>query len=616
MLADVDSTVRVPYVLILKREDREQRRDRIRGPRLEHSKHLPHAVPHYKAAIMWKRNRPSPPPQIGHPTLIESSLDESAKLTDLRYVFCGTRNRSDDCRRPASSIYSQDTMIRQPSLRIPSSIYPDVSPPDSPMGERSASPNVSPITEGSGRPSVWKEKIAAAKAKTTQTMWDDYSGEPSDQGKTGQVVPGEYATRIPAPKSFGVQLKKALNKEVRTPWQPKEAWKGQSGRTSIQPEVADAPRTVMPTPKKLPTPNERRQKQGWMRKAKVETSRTTSPPMDDSDTPRALSPSSRPLSPSFQRNASTTSPVESPQSPPSAVAPTVQSLLSTSTMDAPAEHETPTGPRSQPAMETPPAADPQSQSFKSRAEHETPPQNRAEHETLPASGTRTQRFENWADHETPPASGTRTQRLENSATETPPASGTRATNWAEHEARPLPPTPSDEQLRAAIRDLELEPASRFSWTTYATTASGMTTPRRRSPERSILDRKRPIPTARTTFAPSRKPTPPVDKRLPSRPEESAPDRVMQLEAKIASLQRRKDNLATVISELDTVAHPTSAAYDAASRMEVQRTVTSLEAESAAVAKEMHETGLMLHRVLKKRGDGAEPTGLWVRRVTE
>ena len=94
------------------------------------------------------------------------------------------------------------------------------------------------------------------------------------------------------------------------------------------------------------------------------------------------------------------------------------------------------------------------------------------------------------------------------------------------------------------------------------------------------------------------------------------DIVTLLEAKLQSLHRRKNNLATVIAELDTVAHPTSAAYDAASRMEVQRTVDSLEAESAAVAKEIHETGLMLHRALKRRDERAEPTGLWVRRVTE
>ena len=118
----------------------------------------------------------------------------------------------------------------QPRLDIPraSSVYPDdVSPPDSPQpgedGARSASPNVSPITDGSSGHRVharlgsnnhpplphqdssetissqsvsrWREKIAAAKALTQdgqrKTMWDDYSGEPtgSGTGKTGQVEP-------------------------------------------------------------------------------------------------------------------------------------------------------------------------------------------------------------------------------------------------------------------------------------------------------------------------------------------------------------------------------------------------------------------------------------------
>jgi len=101
------------------------------------------------------------------------------------------------------------------------------------------------------------------------------------------------------------------------------------------------------------------------------------------------------------------------------------------------------------------------------------------------------------------------------------------------------------------------------------------------------------------------------------PTAAAVDRVSLLQAQLESLNRRRQNLATVIYELTHVVQPSSIAYDIASRQEIKRSVEGFHAESAQVVKEIHETGMKLHRAMKRRDEESmfEPTGLWVRRVT-
>ena len=581
-------------------------------------------------------------------------------------------------------------------LDIPraSSVYPDdVSPPDSPRtgdGARSSSPNVSPITDGSsgyrvhaahsrtyasniplpqsessggasGVVSGWKEKIAAAKSltKDSQIMWDDYSGEPtsSEKGKSGQVVPGSTkfdpspsptASRIPEPKQsmFGIQLKKALPKEAPKPsWQPMEPWRGRGDKQPIKPAMDDKPR---PPGKALPTPSERRQKGGLRQMMNMRVNgngRTTPTPA----THAASSPASH-----GRRSSNKDAAKEniSPRSASDAADPTP------SRQPATADH--------------PPRTDSARYNSPTPTQRYSPVPEPATARPIYASPVTMDRSK-----ELPPPPPSEL---------TPPS--TARSDPADAASKPATPT---DDLRTAVHSLTLdhEPPSmsRFSWTTYATTVpddTAASTPTRQSLDEnrppvpplpatpppaavpaplqprsqsstpsapSILDRKRPVPTARAAFAPkppSRKPTPsdlsllaagasphhhlaadhsgastPTGggggghKTLPARPAaEAAVDRVTLLEAKLASLHRRKGNLATVIAELDTVAHPSSAAGDFESRREVARTVESLAAESAAIAKEIHETGLTLHRVLRRRDDRAEPTGLWVRRVTE
>ena len=188
-----------------------------------------------------------------------------------------------------------------------------------------------------------------------------------------------------------------------------------------------------------------------------------------------------------------------------------------------------------------------------------------------------------------------------------------------------------------------EPQSRFSTTTYATTAydSPPATPETQhdvpmpSPAPSILDRKRPVQPAGLlgSKVAARKPTPSqismmqktesddkrrLSKSLPKEPtEEKSVSRVESLQAKLDALRRRRTNLQTVIHELTNVVQPSSAAYDMASRQEIKKTVDGLNKELAEVVMQEHDTGLNLHRAWKRHDDATayEPTHLWVRRVT-
>lgn len=191
--------------------------------------------------------------------------------------------------------------------------------------------------------------------------------------------------------------------------------------------------------------------------------------------------------------------------------------------------------------------------------------------------------------------------------------------------------------------LQDQPPSRISPKTYSGTAydSPPTTPEvgSNSPAvpsmsttpNSILNRKRPVPPAGifNSNITTRKPTPselgklkqtPGGRRksLPkSPPEVEATSRISCLQAKLDDLHQRRRNLQTVIHELTNVVQPSSIAYDMASRQEMKKTVEGLDRELAEVIRDEHDTGLKLHRALKRDDEFAayEPTSIWVRRVT-
>ena len=550
--------------------------------------------------------------------------------------------------RPVSSVYSQpsptmQTHQQQPKLDIPraSSIYPDdVSPPDSPRpgdGARSSSPNVSPITDaGSGhrlssssRPYVsniplpkqkssggtaafisgWREKIAAAQA-SGKMKWDDYSGEPtgSERGKPQSVIPGSnqfassgYGTsttitsQAPDNKSrFGTTLRKVPRKDVNASPSPppKEEWKGASGRAPIIQPIQNKP-DPQGTKKSFPTPSQRRQKQGIRQAIGLK------------------SPEGR-SSPAQEREQS--SPKEAGEQATKIKLARVTEEFDPSAYEG-SDVETPRQEYTQSPLSMPPRTD--SVGVLDHSADKGDP--------LPGSNTLSS-----PDQAPPLPRKVSTEPV--AKRPVPPQITPRTTS--------LPPTNdySEEQLHTAIRNLNIpnEPASRFSATTYNTTIQDLgDTPKQSFDEpplppqvaESVLNRKRPVPAAGNfgrAKTPTRKPTPSeinVDKdskSLPQQPaEETIVDRVVLLEAKLNSLNKRKQNLQTVIHELTNVVQPSSATYDKASRQEIKKSVEGFKIESAAVVKEIHETGLKLHRALKKRDESSayEPTGLWVRRVT-
>jgi hypothetical protein len=530
-------------------------------------------------------------------------------------------------------------------LDIPrtSSLYPDdISPPDSPRTTdgRGSSPNVSPIsTAGSGFKSKsstlpytsniplpnhqqpggassyisgWREKVGVGHGsvfgtKDKKTRLDTHSGEPnSERGRTGPVLPGSApydradgmgttstitSIQQPQPRKEGLfsSTLKKVGKRDALSFDPKEPWKGASGRAPVIAPVEEKPDPGKS--KAFPTPSERRKAHGLRQASGFRQAFT------GRDSP----------APEPDRNLS----MQVKRSRDKAHAPeyTVQ-------------HPDPDPPsRERTVSPFPPRLD-SHLDFGQRmpdSNHVSGLDN-DQQDTFTRSILQDQYHTPSVIVETP------------DRVETPQ-------QFATHSQ---PIQFSESQLRHAVQHMDIsnEPSSRFSATTYATTVpdSPPGTPDLQRddappvpdlPAPSVLNRKRPIAPSGINFGskpPSRKPTPsaatmegPDAKTLPSAPEEETPiDRVTQLEAKLASLQKRRANIKTVIHELTHVVQPSSIEYDLASRNEIKRTVESLTTENAVIEKEIHETGLKLHRAFKKRDENSlyEPTGLWVRRVTE
>ena len=214
----------------------------------------------------------------------------------------------------------------------------------------------------------------------------------------------------------------------------------------------------------------------------------------------------------------------------------------------------------------------------------------------------------------------------------------------------LPRSQGDSFPSSCLSVSEEHPSSRFSWTTYATSANESPPPTPglnldAHPLPPMPDaipsplrmRKRPIPSRSDPAfdtAVVRKPASPSQSRSPSSftttgsnlskslpqcpPEMEATDKIATLEARLDDLSRRKRNINKIIIELTSVIQPTSFVYDTATREEVKRTIASLTNELAEINHEKHDIGMRMHRAQRKRDrdDGySNPTGLWIKRVT-
>ena len=487
------------------------------------------------------------------------------------------------------------------------------------MRSKKSSPNVSPITESGSTPrdqpstahirksslpipraakkdntpafaiNGWRDKVGKQESPDggpTKTRWDAYSGEPttSESGKPAQAVPGSIqfdkngsqgkplgvsveVSASPQPKSFlAERLNKKMGKKELNQWSTlrREEWKGASGRNTIIRPLMDKP---LP-PGKNPA----------LAAAGHKQSRTPTPKATGRDSPMT---SAAPKVAQHQ-----------PIQP-----------LKLSEDDEPIKPVVPLkiGKNS-----------PRSPAFRDLGN--------SRNTSLGPDDTRSPLARNpSAEHEE--------SSPKNAFTIMTPVQS------PEEKEREV----ADDQFEGAMRKLNIsdEPTSRFSATTYNTSIpdSPPATPNMSldpppslpTPPDSILNRRRPVPVAGISIDKNttRKPTPSEvnigGKALPqSPPEVEAVDRISSLEAKLDDLNRRRGNLQTVIHQLTQVIQPSPISYDIASRQEIKRTVEGLNTESAAVAKEIHETGLTLHRAKKRRDEQSnyEPTGLWVRRVTE
>ncbi|KAI4196696.1 MAG: hypothetical protein LQ350_006387 [Teloschistes chrysophthalmus] len=554
--------------------------------------------------------------------------------------------------RPTSDIETLSSVYSQPSPEMQSAFIPqrlnipskhngklnDVSPPESLQGQdgnrnnsRSSSPNVSPVTETSSpivdRPPVngkhtsgipvlkktqpfsgagkmwsnWRGKAAesspieGASTTPTSTRWDEYSGErtTSEKGKPGQVTPsaipfdakpGLVGTPQPA---FGmtttissgnppVRRKKVASREENFTPAVREEWKGASGRYRIVNPPVDKPH---PPGKPVVFPPGSQ----YLEQSPTELHRTR-----DAISPTAglgLAPISGKSTPTpehyrddFRQDSIHEAANESREPPSSAQ---VTSPVSTLTSPSPRPESDSGSVVMLEDKRSPLARHPSTEALTHVPRPPTP-------EPTPNSSRDSQ--------------------------------GPNGLGSDFHS--------SFEQL-----NLKDQPQSRFSATTYATTAydSPPATPEAIhespvvSPPSPILNRKRPVPPA--GIPKKRKPTPSEaelaretmqSKSLPkSPPEMEAQDRVTSLQASLDNLRRRKINVRTVLHELTNVVQPSSIAYDIAARKEVKKTVDGLNRELTEILKEEHETGLKLHRAWKRQDKSSayEPTTLWVRRVT-
>lgn len=472
---------------------------------------------------------------------------------------------------------------------------------------------------------------------SSTTHWDVYSGEPttSEKGKPPSTTPSAVklhadpsparlngygtSTHISAGTSGSgnvIGRKRVASRDLSNTPLIRPEWRGAGGRHKIVNPLLDKPLPPGISPS-FPAGSEKYQIEQRERE-RAAHERTMSSTNGRSSAPRRTSQAFQPSQPAIvldnqELDQNSASPVDRNESSPGDLTPPASQQNLQSRKSSLTTEDT----------RSPLARNPSNEEMKDRRSQPLPslPQSTAPEEgPLP-----TQITEDHRPRPTPSA-------MPNNKSE-------------EHDTNQI-----ESRFRADLEHMQLqdEPPSRFSKTTYATTTCDSPpatpeissySPSTSTTPNSILNRKRPVaptglPNSRMA---ARKPTPsemsvttqpsPPPPPLPSEskrkslpkspPEVNAISRVAALQAKLDNLKRRKNNLQTVIHELTHVVQPSSIAYDMASRQEIKRTVEGLNKELADVLKDEHETGLKLHRAKKRDDEFAayEPTSIWVRRVT-
>ncbi|KAF2006882.1 hypothetical protein P154DRAFT_421199, partial [Amniculicola lignicola CBS 123094] len=129
-----------------------------------------------------------------------------------------------------------------------------------------------PVLSGQPQPANTQKFWGGKLAPNSKVRWDEYSGEPTSEGKPGQVSPGSYVppaverqkmgyhVSISGPQdtttkhaTFGDRSNRVTTKPspVNTTPQPREPWKGASGRVEIvQPFKTKAAKQGISIPRK------------------------------------------------------------------------------------------------------------------------------------------------------------------------------------------------------------------------------------------------------------------------------------------------------------------------------------------------------------------------------
>lgn len=469
--------------------------------------------------------------------------------------------------------------------------------------------------------------------KKIDTRWDDYSGEPttSEKGKESVVKPGTQPAEMQYPdlkektrqilaglRERGVANQQGARKMSPPPqsdpldYPPeREPWKGASGRTALVKPVRNNPAARL-EPIRIPVDNNRR--------FETTTNNTNRPVASSSSTIKPV-----PTQPATEDIVKPPAPLRVGKNSPAVRSPVTaqppQPLESPfrSPQYPDAVHTSVTVPPSNPGL-----------SLGSTGGPLTPLTPTPSRLAMP-----------------PPRSDSNQEFMPTNSSPTLAA---------------VQPQPQSDSLQL-VNSANDDPSSRFSWTTYGTTAtdSPPDTPRAdanappvpRLPTdmpTSLAMRKRPIqaqaqsrpqtsliasnlPTMQNNKVVVRKPTPAEHRRASSifttasdlskslpqcPPEMEAPDKISSLEARMDEFARRKRNVSKLINQLKSGVQPSNIAFDLRTREEVKRTIKGLEGELADIIQEEHDVGLRLHRAQRKK-DREEmyenPTGLWIKRVT-
>lgn len=502
-----------------------------------------------------------------------------------------------------------------------------------------------------------------------EVRWDAMTGEPtaSAAGRPPQVRPAEYAQGLgistgssPPQKSpsammtaFGDRVRRMRHSSkgdkkaepVENDTDPaanafassRPGWRGASGRTAIVEPVRDdlqvAPLKIAPkNPNRLVSP----------------TSATS--PASNHPTERSMRGQTPPVSPPGPETAPGSRPRE-----------TIRKVVPSSQIVTPAESKHQSGGPSYPSpplsgsfdrSDAPSVAAKQLQSSITGGNNSTTPDAGSPQPKEPAI-----------------------HRKPHSAAHAHQESVSSVYSQASHA--PAPPAHSANPNTLAPGDPWVQPASRFSITTYATSAANtpreslddfdhnrppvpetplqyrdspqlqqdptipdrrdhyMSSPFQNPPSAAAQQRKAAatgfthpalstLRSARTTADRPESIASSINKSLPPAPPETSAgetrDRVAMINAQLQGLGNRRINITRSIKQM-TELMPTDSILDSAEvihkRELEKRKVETLRQELAEVQREEYELGLKLHRAYKRmdRDDNYEPTTLWVRRVT-